>query len=45
MGRLLSISDLDRERGYDSQELALPIGVDEILTALSDRTSTLRGVE
>jgi ATP-dependent DNA helicase RecQ len=27
-------SDLDRERGYDSQELALPIGVDEILTAL-----------
>ncbi len=27
-------SDLDRERGYGSQELALPIGVDEILTAL-----------
>jgi ATP-dependent DNA helicase RecQ len=27
-------SDLDRERGYDSQELALPISVDEILTAL-----------
>jgi ATP-dependent DNA helicase RecQ len=26
-------SDLDRERGYDSQELALPISVDEILTA------------
>jgi ATP-dependent DNA helicase RecQ len=27
-------SDLDRERGYGSQELALPIGVDEILTTL-----------
>lgn len=27
-------SDLDRERGYDSQEVALPISVDEILTTL-----------